>query len=399
MDAFYASVEQRDAPQLRGKPVIVGGHPKRGVVLAASYEVRPFGVRSAMPMAQAVRLAPKAIVVPPRFHAYAEASEKVFAIFSRYTPDIQPLSLDEAFLDVTGSQKLFGEAEAIAARIRQEIRQKTDLPASAGIASVKFVAKIASDVAKPNGQKHVRAEETIAFLAPLPISRLWGVGPKTEERLRTLGLKTIGDVAARGRDWLESFVGSGGTHLWELSQGIDDSPVESEHTAKSIGAEDTFEHDIDIGEDLYPHLHQQAMRVAFRLRQQGMKTRVVQLKLKRADFQLLTRRKTMETPTDDGQTLYKEAIALLNKVPGGLVRLCGVSAQDMQEATEQRELFQTQAAADRERRSKLNKALDAIQGKFGKNAIATADLIDKAVDDDDEARRQVGAARFDKASD
>jgi DNA polymerase-4 len=197
MDAFYASVEQRDDPALRGKPLIVGGHAQRGVVVAASYEVRPFGVRSAMPMARALKLAPHAIVVRPRFSAYAEASEQVFAIFERYTPLVEPLSLDEAFLDVTASVGLFGTPADIARRIREEIAAELHLPASAGIAPVKFVAKIASDLAKPNGQREVRAEETVAFLAALPLSRLWGVGPKTEAELKRAGLKTIVHGTAR----------------------------------------------------------------------------------------------------------------------------------------------------------------------------------------------------------
>ena len=191
MDAFYASVEQRDNPTLRGKPIIVGGHAQRGVVVAASYEVRPFGVRSAMPMARALKAAPHAIVVKPRFSAYAEASEHVFAIFERYTPLIEPLSLDEAFLDVTASVGLFGSPADIARRIRKEIADELSLPASAGIATVKFVAKIASDLAKPNGQREVRPEETVAFLAALPVSRLWGVGPKTEEALKRLKMSAV----------------------------------------------------------------------------------------------------------------------------------------------------------------------------------------------------------------
>ena len=184
MDAFYASVEQRDNAQLRGKPVIVGGHPTRGVVLAASYEVRQFGVRSAMPMAQAKKLAPRAIVVPPRMHAYAEASDAVFRLFETVTPLVEPLSLDEAFLDVTASQELFGAPADIARQLRERIRRETGLPASAGIAEVKYVAKVASDLAKPDGQREVPAGTAKAFLAPLPVSRLWGVGPKLEATLQ-----------------------------------------------------------------------------------------------------------------------------------------------------------------------------------------------------------------------
>jgi len=271
MDAFYASVEQRDNPSLRGKPIIVGGHAQRGVVVAASYEVRPFGVRSAMPMARAMKLAPHAIVVKPRFSAYSEASEQVFAIFERYTPLVEPLSLDEAFLDVTASVGLFGPPADIARRIRKEIAEELKLPASAGIASVKFVAKMASDLAKPNGQREVRAQETVQFLAKLPVSRLWGVGPKTEEELTRAGLKTIGDVAARDVTWLEQRLGSQGRELWALARGQDEREVVPDRAAKSVGAEDTFEEDLTGMDLLRPHVHAQALRVGRRLRKAGVK--------------------------------------------------------------------------------------------------------------------------------
>jgi DNA polymerase-4 len=225
MDAFYASVEQRDDPKLRGRPVIVGGHLRRGVVLAASYEVRKFGVRSAIPMARAVKLAPHAVVVPPRFKAYAEASDRVFSFFESVTPLVEPLSLDEAFLDVTGSVGLFGPPAKIAADLRARIARELELPASAGIAACKFVAKIASDVAKPNGQLEVPAGQTRAFLAPLSVSRLWGVGPRMEETLAGLGLRTIGQIAEHDPEWLERRLGSTGRHFWHLSQGIDDRVV------------------------------------------------------------------------------------------------------------------------------------------------------------------------------
>src|SRR3990172_6215264 len=242
MDAFYASVEQRDNPALRGRPVIVGGHARRGVVLAASYEVRPFGVRSAIPMARALKLAPHAVVVSPRFDAYARASEQVFAIFESVTPLVEPLSLDEAFLDVTFSQTLFGTPWQIASRLRARIAAQVGLPSSAGIAMVKFAAKIASDLAKPNGQKEV-PEGVAAFLAPLPVSRRWGGGPKTEELLLRFGLKTIGDVAGRDRGWLSERRGEAGAHLSLLSRGIDERSVVPDREAKSVGAEDTFEED------------------------------------------------------------------------------------------------------------------------------------------------------------
>ncbi|NPD29158.1 DNA polymerase IV [Corallococcus exiguus] len=385
MDAFYASVEQRDNPSLRGKPVIVGGHAQRGVVVAASYEVRPFGVRSAMPMARAMKQAPHAIVVKPRFSAYAEASEHVFAIFERYTPLIEPLSLDEAFLDVTASVGLFGAAADIAKRIRKEIAHELNLPASAGIATAKFVAKIASDLAKPNGQREVRPEETVAFLAGLPVSRLWGVGPKTEEAMKRAGLVTIGDVAARDVDWLEERFGAASAkHLWELSHGIDARDVVPDRAAKSVGAEDTFDEDLTGLEALKPHVHAQALRVARRLRRATLKGRVVQLKLKFADFTLITRRVTLREATDDGQVIYRSALELLERAhEGKALRLTGVSVQ-LDEDEPQLGLFP--AAAPKS--SKLNEAMDRIAARFGSKAITMADIAGAEASDDDQHRSE-----------
>ncbi len=381
MDAFYASVEQRDRPELAGKPVIVGGHPRRGVVLAASYEVRPFGVRSAMPMAEALRRAPSAIVVPPRFSAYLAASEEVFAIFARFTPLVEPLSLDEAFLDVTASRGLFGEATAIATAIRAEIARRLHLPASAGIAAVKFVAKIASDVAKPNGQCEVTAADTVSFLAPLPIGRLWGVGRKTEGALKQLGLHTIGDLAVADPDRLERRF-AGARHWWELSQGIDSREVVPDRAAKSIGAEDTFDEDHEP-EELPPHIHAHAERVARRLRRAEVKARVLQLKVKLSDFTIITRRTTLDEPTDDGQTIYRAALELLGRVTiPGRVRLTGVSAHELGSRVGQMGLF----AAPPSRATRLNIALDRIADRFGGTAVSTADVALIHDDRDDKPR-------------
>ena len=394
MDAFYASVEQRDDPSLKGKPVIVGGDARRGVVLAASYEVRPFGVRSAMSMARAMTLAPKAIVVPPRPEAYAEASEKVFTIFESFTPLVEGLSLDEAFLDVTNSQALFGPAPEIARQLRARIRHETGLPASAGLAENKFVAKIASDLAKPDGFKEVPFGTAPQFLAPLPVSRLWGVGPKTEEQLLALGLKTIGDLAAKDPQWLSRKLGSSGDHFWHLSRGLDARHVESDRGAKSVGAEDTFGEDLEGEEALWPHLHLQALRVARRMRKAGLKARTVQLKVKFADFESLTRRHTLEAPTDDGQTLYREARALLSKVDlSKKVRLTGVSAQEILGDAPQLSLFDEGPPKKAER---LNQALDAIAGKFGSTAVMPADVKHGGEDDRREAlRRSIGLSKTD----
>ena len=393
MDAFYASVEQRDNPELRGKPVIVGGHATRGVVLAASYEVRPFGVRSAMPMTRAVAAAPHAIVVPPRPSAYAAASDEVFAVFHSYTPLVEPISLDEAFLDVTGSIALYGDPVAIATRIRAEIRQRTELASSAGVAAVKLVAKIASDLAKPNGQLVVPRGEEAAFLDPLPIGRLWGVGPRTEERLVSLGIRTIGDLARADARWLTRRLGSGSAGLRDLARGVDPRPVIPDREAKSLGAEDTFAEDVVGAEALRPHVHAQALRVGRRLRAAGVRARVVQLKVKLGDFTTLTRRVTLRTPTDDGQELFRVAVAMLDEAHGGRpVRLTGVSAQDLSEGGEQLLLLDD----GRERRTRLNEALDRIAARFGSAAVTTADLGAADVADDEE-RRRMGASKTDVA--
>ncbi len=400
MDAFYASVEQRDNPALRGRPVIVGGHPTRGVVVAASYEVRPFGVHSAMPMSRALRQAPGAVVVPPRFGAYAEASERIFAIFARYTPLCEPLSLDEAFLDVSGSMRLFGRAAEIARRIRREIRDEVDLPASAGIAPVKFIAKIASDLAKPDGQKEVLPNEILPLLMPMPVARLWGVGQRTEQTLHGLGLYTIGQIAAQSVEWLIERLGDTGHHLHLLSHGIDEREVVSDREQKSIGAEDTFAEDLDDLDDLRVHIQAQALRVAARLRQAGLKARVVQLKLKYADHQLATRRLTLEAMTDDTKTIYEAALTLLRRERLlRKVRLTGVSAQDLQEGERQLGLFD-RTNGEGIRRGKLNATLDEITRRFGQRAVVPADQCgvgvgDELEDRDDEVRRRVGASRLD----
>jgi DNA polymerase IV len=387
MDAFYASVEQRDDPSLLGKPVIVGGHPTRGVVLAASYEVRPFGVHSAMPMAVALRLAPRARVVPPRFDAYVDASARVFAIFEEVTPLCEPLSLDEAFLDVTDSLSLFGSPSAIARRLRDRIRTEVQLPCSAGIAASKFVAKIASDLAKPNGQREVLEGDTRAFLEPLPVERLFGVGPKTAESLHRQGIETIGDLARRGERWLVEHLGDAGGTLHRLSLGLDDRPVVPDRRQKSIGAEDTFEEDTVDAERVQHALHAQAWRVGRRLRRAGLRASVVSLKLKSADFHIKHRQTRLSAPTDDGQILYRAILSLLTRERlDTAIRLTGVSASAFDEAQEP--LFASKRAL------RLNAALDQIADKYGAAAVVPADLAESVEPDDGEARRQSGGSRM-----
>ena len=305
LDAFFASVEQLDDPGLRGRPVIVGGTSGRGVVCAASYEARRFGVRSAMPTAEARRRCPAGVFLPPRFERYGELSHEVFGIYRRYTPLVEPLSLDEAFLDVTRSRALHGEPGHIARKVKDEVREGTGLTVSAGVADCKMAAKIASDLGKPDGLVAVPPGTTAAFLEPLPVSRLWGVGKVTGQALRALGITTIGELARFPEQVLVERFGSQGAHMRALSRGDDPRPVVPDEEAHSVGAEDTFERDL-LGEAaLLPQLLDQSVRVARRLREAGLRGRVVTLKVKFADFEQLTRRSTLPHPTDDGGEIYR----------------------------------------------------------------------------------------------
>jgi DNA polymerase-4 len=332
MDAFYASVEQRDDPKLRGRPLIVGGSSRRGVVLAASYEVRPFGVRSAMSMAEALRRAPHAVVVPPRFDRYEGASAQVFAIFRRYTPLVEPLSLDEAFLDVTASRALFGEGEVVARAIKRDVAHELGLTASAGVAPCKFAAKIASDLRKPDGLVVVRQDGVAPFLDPLPVERMWGVGPKTAPKMRQLGLSTIGDLArADPREMLRHF-GAWGEEMVRLARGEDDRDVDPFGVARSIGAEQTYEDDLVAVDAIRQTLLEHSSRVARRLIRNGLRARTVVVKVKYSDFKICTRSATLPEPVQDTDAIYRAAVALLARVPLGSrrVRLTGVSVSGIE---------------------------------------------------------------------
>jgi DNA polymerase-4 len=370
MDAFYASVEQRDDPRLRGKPVAVGGAARRGVVCAASYEARPFGVRSAMPVSRALRLCPQLIVIPPDFAKYAAVSDRIFEIFNSFTPEVEGLSLDEAFLDVTRSQALLGTPLQQARDIKDRVRAQTQLTASVGIAEVKFAAKIASELCKPDGLLEVPLGQVREFLAPLPASRLWGVGPRTDEELQRLGLRKIGDVARADPAYLEARLGSAGPWLHDLANGIDPREVESDAKAKSVGAEETFEDDLE-GEELLPFIHEQALRVGARLRRAGVCARSVHLKVKYADFRIQTRQETLPAPTDDSAEIYRVASRLLTKMEERPIRLTGVHAGDLGTKAPQLGLFD----GDRKKRERLNRSLDAIAEKFGDGAVLPADLL------------------------
>jgi DNA polymerase-4 len=384
MDAFYASVEVLDDPSLKGKPVIVAGGLPRGVVLAASYPSRRFGVRSAMPTATAKRLCPQGIYVPPRFERYTEVSQRVMDIFRQYTPLVEPLSLDEAFLDVTQSRALHGSGREIAAAIKARVREELGLSVSAGISEVKFAAKIATDLGKPDGLVEVPEGRVRAFLEPLPVGRLWGVGPKTEAVLTRLKLSTIGDVARSPPGQLEHALGpSHGAHLRSLALGEDPREVIPDDPHRTVGAEETFDADIQGREAIGPHLLAQAVRVARRLRAEGLRGRTVTVKLKYADFTLVTRRCTLEHPTDDDRAIYQAALAQLERADVDRpIRLTGVSVGGFGEPPDRRQLGLFDAAEpapeEERRRRALNAARDAISERFGDDALKPATLADKA---------------------
>ncbi len=385
LDAFYASVEQLDDPSLRGRPVIVGGTARRGVVCAASYEARKFGVRSAMPTARARRLCPDGVFLPPRFERYGGLSEHVFGIYRRFTPLVEPLALDEAFLDVTHSRTLHGSGRVIAVSIKRAVREECGLAVSAGIAEVKLAAKIACDLGKPDGLVEVPPGGVGAFLGPLPVSRLWGVGAVTEAALRRIGVQTIGDLQRMPEAALAPAVGaSHARDLRALALGEDPREVVPDEEARSVGAEETFEEDTTDRAALEREILGQAVRVGRRLRAAGLEGRVVTLKVKYGDFSQITRRVTLDSPTDDDRLLYDAARAQLDRVDlTRPVRLTGISVSDFATPSEQGQLglfpapAQVPAQPEAARRQALNTALDAIAGRFGDGAVVRADLADR----------------------
>jgi DNA polymerase-4 len=372
MDAFYASVEQNDDPSLKGRPVIVGGQSRRGVVSAASYEARPFGVRSAMSMVEALRLCPQAAVVSPRMDRYAEVSKQVFEVMKRYTPLVEGLSLDEAFLDVTASQSLFGDGTEIARRIKRGIKDATGLVASAGVAPCKFVAKVASDLRKPDALVVVKEEEAAAFLAPLPIERMWGIGQKTAPRLRALGYQTLGDLARATPKSLEQALGVWGLAVRDLARGVDPREVDPSGVAKSVGAEETYERDITEREALARTLLDHSVRVAQRMVKEGYSGRTVTVKLKRADFQLFSRQLTLSEPVCDTDSIYQAALRCLDRFEMGPgYRLTGVSVSDLSEGPPPRTLFPDAVS---EKRRKLEELTSKLADKG--NTLTRATLLE-----------------------
>jgi DNA polymerase-4 len=386
MDAFYASIEQRDHPELKGRPVIVGATSARGVVAAASYEARTFGVRSAMPGFRARALCPDGVFLQPNMGRYAEVSEQVHAVFNEFTPEIEPIALDEAFLDITGSERLFGGPLALAGQLKRRVREATDLSVTVGVAPNKLVAKIACTLAKPDGLRVVAPNEVRGLLEPLPLRRLWGVGPVLAAKLDRLGLKTLGELTRYDPKQLARELGERAFELQALAAGHDTRPVISERAAKSIGEESTFDTDILEREVVSAALTAHADEVARRLRRSGYVGHTITLKIKLGQarrrrearvgsdgdepvYPLLTRSKTLRTPTDDGRVIREVALALWDAAAiQEPVRLLGVSmAQLTPSERAQLDLF-----GDARPKRQLGQALDAIRDRFGRDAIGPA---------------------------
>jgi DNA polymerase-4 len=373
MDAFYASVEMRKDPSLAGKPVVVGGGGPRGVVLSASYEARRFGVRSAMPGSRARRLCPDAVFVSPDFSSYRAFATRLREVLMTFTPFVEPISLDEAFLDVGGATALFGPTPEIAERVRATVLAELDLPCSVGVAPNKFLAKLASAAAKPDGVVVVPADDVESFLHPLPVSALWGVGERTHETLERLGVRTVGELAGISRRVLERALGeANGRHLGALARGRDDRAVVPYEAPKSVSHEETFGHDLDSEEDVLRELLRLSLKVAVRLRREGFRARTISIKVRLASFTTLSRSRTIPDATDVGHDLHRIATELYRGLPGSnrRIRLLGVAATGLVPAgADQLALVRAGRWEDAER------ALDRIERRFGSGTAIPAALL------------------------
>ncbi|WP_436756934.1 DNA polymerase IV [Streptosporangium sp. V21-05] len=376
MDAFYAGVELRDRPELRGTPVIIGAPGARGVVLSATYEARRFGVHSAMPMTRARRLCPQAVIIPPSRGKYTEVSRRVMEIFQTFTPEVEPIASDEAFLDVGGARKRLGPPAAIARMIREQVEREQGITCSVGVANSKFVAKLASQHCKPDGLFVVPADRVVDFLHPLPVAALWGVGERTERSLARLGIRTVGDLARVPVDTLQRELGqAAGAHLAALAWGRDERPVTPDVPDKSIGAEETFATDIADPAEIRRELLRLSERVAARLRRSGSVGRTVSVKLRRADFTTLTRSRSLREPTDVAKILYEVSCALYTA--SGLenvhLRLVGVRVENLGPAagaTRQLGLGERETGW-----REAEQAMDRAVRRFGQDAVLPASLV------------------------
>lgn len=376
MDAFFVAVELRTRPELRGKPVIVGFPADRSVVLSASYEARAFGVKSAMPMVVAARMCPKAVIIEPRHKLYYEVSAKLMEIFESITDLVEPLSVDEAFLDVGGAIRRLGPPREIGELIRRRVAAELGITASVGIAASKFVAKIASTRCKPDGLLLIGPDETVPYLHSLPVGALWGIGAKTADVLARMGIRTVADVAATPVSSLKKMLGATGEHVYRLSWGIDPRPVTPVRLEKSIGAEETFA--VDTGDDalIARELLRLSHRTAGRLRSSGMVARTVALKIRYADFSTITRSRTVHTPVDSAQLIYAVAIQLLESLGSRpmTVRLVGIRAEQLEDAAHTSLQLSFDRRDDNWRAAE--QALDEVSRKFGNKSILPASLLD-----------------------
>jgi len=385
MDAFYASVELCDRPELAGKPVVVGGRAdRRGVIAAASYAARAFGVHSAMPTAQAQRLCPELVLLPADFDKYTRVSQQIMAIFQRYTPLVEPLSLDEAFLDVAGCERLFGDAVAIGHAIKADILRETGLVASIGVAPSKFLAKLASGLDKPDGFRVIQPEEVRAVLDPLPVSAIFGVGERTAKRLEALGVTTVSQLASRPREEVMREFGASGAWIHDLAHGIDPRRVNPRREEKSHGLERTFEKDTADHEELRLLLYEFCEEVSHELRHRGLRGRTVTLKARYADFRTITRSRTVELPVNNGKRIYATARELLERIPPGPLRLLGVQVSNLSDvrAPVQSSLFGGLETSEKEKEdAKLERATaatDRLRARFGAGTVVPGSLLSRA---------------------
>lgn len=388
MDAFYASVEIRDNPSLEGLPVCVGGPASsRGVIAAASYKAREFGVHSALPTATARRLCPDLVLLPPDFDRYTAVSRQVMGIFRRYTPVVEPLSLDEAFLDVSGSERLFGDAVEIGRRIKADILRETALVASVGVAPTKFLAKLASDLDKPDGFRVIQKHEVRAVLDPLPVRKIFGVGPRTASRLEQLGVQTVGDLARLPREEVGQRFGASGLWIHDLSRGVDNRRVTPRREEKSHGMERTFAEDLNDREELSAILLSFCEEVAFTLRDKGLRGRTITLKARFSDFKTITRTRTLDLATNLGPRIYTVAKSLLERVEKRPLRLLGVQVSKLEDVRQpsQGTLFngtpegegRRQWLRSTEKLVAATKSLDKLRRKYGRGTVVPATMLER----------------------
>ncbi|MBU1084447.1 MAG: DNA polymerase IV [Candidatus Omnitrophota bacterium] len=375
MDAFFASIEQRDDPSLKGKPVVIGADPKlgqgRGVVSTCSYEARKFGIHSSMPISIAYKKCPHAVFIRPDMEKYSGVSENILSLLEKFTPDIEPVSVDEAFLDITNTFHHFGSPVETCRKIKSRIKERTGLTSSMGLASVKMVAKIASDIQKPDGLVVVPAGTEKDFLGPLPIERLWGIGAKTAAVLHNMGIYKIGDISRRSPNELTEALGEIGTHIWELANGIDEREIESQHEAKSVSNEYTFEKDVSDMNTIKDALMRISEKVSYRLRADHIQGKTITLRIRFSNFSTYTRSRTIGSPTNFAEDLYKTSLDQLGEFdigPSKCVRLLGVRVSNLSDMYPENDLFTADDFCDKKKKD-LHMAIDKIIDKFGEGSV------------------------------